>query len=318
MRRVLRHARDAVRREALRVGVDQRARGRGRHRGIRAGAGKRARREVVQCFERDRGHGRSPVLCRADGSAGGRTRASAAATFSAISVDTRAFDSARDAGDVRREQQVRTAGERRSGRRAAPARRRRARRRPGGRTAAPRRRAASSTTPPRAVLIRIAPGFIRASRAASIRCRVAATSGTCSVTTSASASSASSPRGCRALLAPHGGRRRRSARSNPITRMPSARPSRAASRPMPPKPTTPSVLPASSRPLDSAGARPFAAADRRRRRVRAAQQEHGGADHVLGDRQRVGAGGRNHLDPRARCRRRRRCCRGRRPACRRP
>ena len=55
--------------------------------------------------------------------------------------------------------------------------------------------AASSTTPPRAVLTRIAPGFIDASRDASIRLRVAGTSGTCSVSTSACASSASSVRG---------------------------------------------------------------------------------------------------------------------------
>ena len=48
--------------------------------------------------------------------------------------------------------------------------------------------------------------------------------------------------------------------SNPIARMPSARPSRAVSRPMPPKPTMPSVLPRARGRSDSAERGHFAAA----------------------------------------------------------
>ena len=51
--------------------------------------------------------------------------------------------------------------------------------------------AASSTSPPRAVLTRIAPGFMRASAAPSIRRSVSGTSGRCSETMSAVASSSS-------------------------------------------------------------------------------------------------------------------------------
>ena len=101
------------------------------------------------------------------------------------------------------------------------------------------------------------------------------------------------------------------------TRMPSARASRPVSRPMPPKPIRPSVLPASSRPFDSARARPVAGGDVGGRRVGAAQQQHRRADHVLGDGERVGAGGGNHLDAACARTRRRRCCRARRRAGRR-
>ena len=79
----------------------------------------------------------------------------------------------------------------RSRARAAPARSpARARTRPGRRRrscppAAPRASAASSTTGPRAVLTRCAVGFIRPSRRASIRCRVASVSGQWIDTTSA-------------------------------------------------------------------------------------------------------------------------------------
>ena len=56
----------------------------------------------------------------------------------------------------------------------------------------PRRGPVSSTMPPRAALTRMAVGFISASSARPIRCRVVSVSGTCSETTSAAASSAAS------------------------------------------------------------------------------------------------------------------------------
>ena len=102
--------------------------------------------------------------------------------------------------------------------------------------------------------------------------------------------------------------------SKAMTSMPSARASRPVSWPIEPKPMRPSVLPAISRPLDKRIARPLAGRDRRRRRVGTAQQQHRRADHVLGHRQRIGAGGRDHLHA-ARVRRpRRRCCPARRRA----
>ena len=114
------------------------------------------------------------------------------------------------------------------------------------------------------------------------------------------------------------GRSAASCASKPIARMPSARPSRAVRRPMLPKPTMPSVFPPSSRPFDSADARPFACGDVRGGTVRAAQQQHRRSDHVLGDRQRIRAGRRNHQRARATRRSRRRCCRVPRPGARRP
>jgi hypothetical protein len=110
--------------------------------------------------------------------------------------------------------------------------------------------AASSITPPRAVLIRTAPGFMPAMRAASIRFRVSATSGTCSVTASAAASSSSSE----ARVTPASRQTGASAgiiASAATTFMPRPCASFATSRPIPPKPTMPSVLPAASRPSPS-------------------------------------------------------------------
>ena len=72
----------------------------------------------------------------------------------------------------------------RARRAAARPRTRRAPPRPGASPPAPRPAPASSTKPPRAVLIRMAEGFIRASRGASIRWRVSAVSGACRETKS--------------------------------------------------------------------------------------------------------------------------------------
>ena len=87
-----------------------------------------------------------------------------------------------------------------------------------------------------------------------------------------------------------------------------------SSRPMPPKPTIPSVLPPSSRPFDKRRARPLAGGHGRGRRVGAAQQQHRRPDHVLGHRERVGAGRRNDRDAAPLRRLRRRCCRVPRPS----
>src|SRR6185312_14958728 len=111
--------------------------------------------------------------------------------------------------------------------------------------------AVSSTMPPREVLIRIASRFISASRRASRRRRVSSVSGRCSETTSDSCSRSSSGRGavcCSAHAAESGA----IALSKPSTCMPSRWASSATRRPILPKPTTPSVLPESSRPCDSA------------------------------------------------------------------
>jgi hypothetical protein len=51
MRRVLRHTRNAVRGEPVRVGMKQRPRGRVRHGSVRARARKRRRCEVAEGFE---------------------------------------------------------------------------------------------------------------------------------------------------------------------------------------------------------------------------------------------------------------------------
>ena len=96
------------------------------------------------------------------------------------------------------------------------------------------------------------------------------------------------------------------------TRIPSPRASRAVRRPMPPKPTMPSVLPAISRPVRKCRPRPAAAGDVRRASVGAAQQQHRRRDHVLGNGQRIGARGGDDFDIALARTRRRRCCRGRR------
>ena len=100
-------------------------------------------------------------------------------------------------------------------------------------------------------------------RAASSRLRVAATSGTCSVTHVGLARAASSSvRGSTLRVAPTQRSAARQLRVEADRRACRARaPSRAVSRPMPPKPTTPSVLPAISRPLDKRRARPRARGD---------------------------------------------------------
>ena len=87
--------------------------------------------------------------------------------------------------------------------------------------------AASSTTGPRAVFTSTADGRIRASAAASIRCRVSGSSGTCRLTTSAASSSSSSE----------------SPRPAKSGRAPKLSASRAVSRPILPAPTTPKILP---------------------------------------------------------------------------
>ena len=247
----------------------------------------------MQRVERDRGHGRR----RSGGGLKlGRTRASAAATFSAISVDTRTFDSAVTpamcgvssrfgqpaSGDPAGERLLLEHVERRAAQAIRPER--------GGDRRFVDDAAARRVDQYRAGLhAREARGVDQMPRRGDQRHvqrdhvglgeqRVEAARPPCrsAVQTSDAA----------AICA-----------SKPITLMPSARARRPARRPMPPKPTMPSVLPASSRPLDSAGRGHSPARDRRRRRIGAAQQEHRGADHVLGHGQRIGAGGRNHFDP---------------------
>ena len=87
---------------------------------------------------------------------------------------------------------------------------------------------------------------------------------------------------------------------------------------MPPKPTRPSVLP---RDLAAIATMPPAATrpqPPRRCLPGTAQQQHRAADHVLGDRQRVGAGRRKDRDAAGFAGRRGRCCRARRRADRPP
>src|SRR5665213_2131247 len=104
--------------------------------------------------------------------------------------------------------------------------------------------------PPRDVLMSTASRFISASRSAPTRLRVVSCSGTCRLTTSAAANSASSASGVTACCA-HNGSPALMAGSCATTRMPSACASVATSRPMPPKPTRPRHLPPISRPSDS-------------------------------------------------------------------
>ena len=242
VRRVLGDARDAVRGEPAGVGVDQRGGGGRGHVGIRAAARERALREVLQGVERKRRH-RGLRQCAA---------ASAAATLSAISVETRYVRLARDAGDVRREDEVRAARERRPGRQRLARRTRRARRRRACRTRSAAASAASSTMPPRAVLIRIASGFIVASRAASSRRASSSRQRHVQrhdVGRRRAASASGAARAARSAQTGASAARRRVAADHP---QPSARAEPATARPMAPKPTMPSVLPASSRPRDSA------------------------------------------------------------------
>ena len=203
--------------------------------------------------------------------------------------------------------------------RAARARTRRAPRRPGVPTRSAAATAASSTTPPRAVLIRIASGFIVASRAASIRLRVAAVERH----VQRDHVGLGEQRVELAGLAPLRSLQTRTTRRDLRIETDDAHAERAA------EPAGQAAdaaeadeaerLAGESRGRWTAPARGHPPArDRGRRRVRAAQQQHRGADHVLGDGERVGAGRRNHLDPPRARRRRRRCCRDRRPAARRP
>ena len=150
--------------------------------------------------------------------------------------------------------------------------------------------------PPRAVLISTAPGFIEAMRAASNRPRVESTSGTCRLTTSALRDQL-----VQAGAAHAGLRRRRGGPSSiiaskAITVMPRPARSVAVSWPIEPKPIRPSVLPAISRPLRQRRARPLPGGHRRawtgRRRAAAACAV---PITYSATRQRIGAGGRNHL-----------------------
>ena len=118
--------------------------------------------------------------------------------------------------------------------------------RPAARSFPPRSastRAASSITAPRAVLTRIAPGRIRARRRASIMPAVSSLRPRWSETTWESASSAS-----RVAIGAHGRPAGTPLRFQAITSMPRPAPRRTISRPTPPVPTTPRVLPASSTP----------------------------------------------------------------------
>src|SRR5215470_8724661 len=98
--------------------------------------------------------------------------------------------------------------------------------------------AVSSTSAPRAVLTRITPRLVPARRLASMKPRVSSLRARCSEITSARAKSSSRP----TSGTPTSGR---AERFQPITSMPTPRAIRATSRPMPPSPMSPSVLPLS-------------------------------------------------------------------------
>ncbi len=131
-------------------------------------------------------------------------------------------------------------------------------------------------------------------RAASNKARVLSSSGTCRLMTSDCATSSSRP-SRRAPTSAKAGCAASSIGSKATTCMPRARASRPVSWPIEPKPTRPSVLPPASRPLESAVARPLTGRHRRCAGVCAAQQQQRRADHVLGNRQRIGAAGGYHL-----------------------
>ena len=173
-------------------------------------------------------------------------------------------------GDVRRDEDVRGACEplellagrlRSSTSRTAP---------PSSPSSSRRRRASSSTMPPRAVLTRIADGFIRPRRSSSSRPRVS------SVSATVDGHDVGAPQQLLQVDLLDAGDLPRSLRDHPSTRMPKALPSSATRTPMRPSPTTPSVLPASSKPrklrysqlpprVDSAPERAAAAGRSRRR-----------------------------------------------------
>ena len=153
----------------------------------------------------------------------------------------------RGAADVRGDEHLRAGRAADAGRRRRGARPRRARRRPGG----PRRSAsassASSTSDSRAVLMKLAPGFIRANSLAPKRCRFSAVALACTDTMSESASSAVEADQGRRRPA----RRRAGIGSCAITVKPSAAARPATCRPTCPRPTRPSMVPGASRPKNS-------------------------------------------------------------------
>ena len=125
--------------------------------------------------------------------------------------------------------------------------------------------AASSTTSPREVLMRNAPGRIRARRAASIRCRVSGVDGQCRVTASLSASrsSRSSARWTSRPASAASSTGRGCWYSTRMPKPPVAR--RATARPMRPIPTMPSVIPVTEAPSICVGPQPCHAPARTRR-----------------------------------------------------
>ena len=152
VRRVLRDARNAVRREPLRIRVDQRPRGRlghrpRSHRRARAHAS-RARRSSVGCEARHRLS--APRARRAP------ARRSSSTTRSFDSCVTPAMCGVSSRFGQPASGEPAGSGSCSNTSSAAP---------PSCPLAAPRRPRLSSTTPPRAVLIRIAPRFIAAMRA---------------------------------------------------------------------------------------------------------------------------------------------------------
>ena len=161
----------------------------------------------------------------------------------------------------------------------------------------PRQAPVRSTTPPRAVLTRIAPGFMRPTAPASIRPRVASVRGTCRLTASATSSRAwsRSPRRATAVLLP-GRVVGRDVRVAGHHLHPSAAARAATLRAIPPNPTSPGSPP---RPRGRSGA---GAASRRprpshRRGIGAAAQDQDRGNHVFRHRHVIGAGRREEPRP---------------------
>ncbi len=167
--------------------------------------------------------------------------------------------------------------------------------------------ASSSTTGPRAVLIRNADRFMRASARLSIRWRVSFVSGTCSDTISDVFSSRSSDIAFAAVPARPGG-------SHTRTRMPNAGARAATARAMRPTPTSPSCLPRSSEPSMKSSAHPFHAPRRTSRSPSASRRVMARISaHVKSATDSVSTSGvLRHDDAARRARTPRRCCCSRR------